>query len=39
MKDANFRARLNSRITNLDYATLSNLKQSREGMLARQKAN
>lgn len=39
MKDANFRARLNSRIANLDYATLSNLKQSREGMLARQKAN
>ena len=31
--------RLNSRIANLDYATLSNLKQSREGMLARQKAN
>lgn len=39
MKDANFRARLNSRIANLDYVTLSNLKQSREGMLARQKAN
>lgn len=39
MKDANFRARLNSRIANLDYATLSNLRQSREGMLARQKAN
>lgn len=39
MKDANFRARLYSRIANLDYATLSNLKQSREGMLARQKAN
>ncbi len=39
MKDANYRARLNSRIANLDYATLSNLKQSREGMLARQKAN
>lgn len=39
MRDANFRARLNSRIANLDYATLSNLKQSREGMLARQKAN
>ena len=39
MKDANFRARVNSRIANLDYATLSNLKQSREGMLARQKAN
>lgn len=39
MKDANFRAVLNSRIANLDYATLSNLKQSREGMLARQKAN
>lgn len=39
MKDANFRARWNSRIANLDYATLSNLKQSREGMLARQKAN
>ena len=39
MKDANFRARLNSRIANLDYATLSNLRQSREGMIARQKAN
>lgn len=39
MKDANYRARLNSRIVNLDYVTLSNLKQSREGMLARQKAN
>lgn len=39
MKDANFRARLNSRIANLDYVTLSNLKQSREGMLERQKAN
>lgn len=39
MKDANFRARWNSRIANLDYATLSNLRQSREGMLARQKAN
>lgn len=39
MKDANFRARLNSRVANLDYATLSNLRQSREGMLARQKAN
>ena len=39
MKDANFRARLNSRIANLDYATLSNLRQSREGMLTRQKAN
>ena len=39
MKDASFRSQLNSRIANLDYATLSNLKQSREGMLARQKAN
>lgn len=39
MKDAAFRAKLNSRIANLDYATLSNLRQSREGMLARQKAN
>lgn len=39
MKDANFRARLNSRLANLDYVTLSNLKQSREGMLERQKAN
>lgn len=39
MKDANFRSRLNSRIANLDYSTLSNLRQSREGMLARQKAN
>ena len=39
LKDANFRSRLNSRIANLDYSTLSNLRQSREGMLARQKAN
>lgn len=39
MKDANFRSRINQRISNLDYATLSNLRQSREGMLARQKAN
>nr|DAL01644.1 MAG TPA: hypothetical protein [Caudoviricetes sp.] len=26
MKDANFRSRLQSRINNLDYATLSNLR-------------
>lgn len=39
MKDANFRARLQQRINNIDYGYLSRLKQSREGMLARQKAN
>lgn len=39
MKDAAFRSRFQSKINNLDYATLSGLKQSREGMLARQKAN
>lgn len=39
MKDANFRSRLQQRINNIDYGYLSRLKQSREGMLARQKAN
>lgn len=39
MKDANFRSRLQQRINNIDYGYLSKLKQSREGMLARQKAN
>ena len=39
LKDAAFRSKLNSRIANIDYSTLSNLRQSREGMLARQKAN
>lgn len=39
MKDAAFRQQMQQRINNLDYAQLSNLRQSREGMLARQKAN
>lgn len=36
MKDANFRSRLQSRINNLDYATLSNLRQSSQNLQARQ---
>lgn len=39
MKDASFRSRLQQRINSIDYGYLSRLKQSREGMLARQKAN
>lgn len=39
MKDANFRARLQQRINSLDYGYLSRLKQSREGLLTRQKIN
>lgn len=39
LKDAGFRSRFQSKINNLDYSTLSSLKQSREGMLQRQKAN
>lgn len=39
MKDAGYRSRLQQRINNLDYGLLSGLKQSREGMLARQKIN
>lgn len=39
MKDAAFRQRLQQRINNLDYTELSKYRQSREGMLARQKAN
>lgn len=36
MKDANFRSRLQSRINNLDYATLSNLRQSSQNLQERQ---
>lgn len=39
LKDAANRANLQSILNNIDYSTLSELKQSREGMLARQKAN
>lgn len=39
MKDSANRATLQSILNSVDYATLSNLKQSREGLLARQKAN
>lgn len=39
LKDAAFRAGLQSAINSTDYATLSTLQQSREGMLQRQKAN
>ena len=39
MKDTAFLSRLNSAIAGTDYASLSRLEQSREGMLARQKAN
>lgn len=39
MKDAAFLSRLNSAIAGTDYAALSRLEQSREGLLARQKAN
>lgn len=35
MKDAAFRAKLNSKINNLDYKGLSNLKRSRDAMLQR----
>jgi len=35
MKDSANRATLQSILNSVDYATLSNLKQSREGMLAR----
>ena len=38
MKDANFRSRLQSRINNLDYATLSNLRQSSQNLQARQQS-
>lgn len=39
LKDAANRSYLQQLINSVDYATLSNLKQSREGLLARQKAN
>lgn len=39
LKDASFRAGLQSIINSTDYSTLSTLQQSREGMLQRQKAN
>ena len=39
IKDAAFLSRLNSAIAGTDYAALSRLEQSREGLLARQKAN
>lgn len=39
LKDAAFRAGLQSIINSTDYAALSTLQQSREGMLQRQKAN
>lgn len=39
IKTAEGRSKLQSMINNIDYKSLSNLKQSREGMLARQKAN
>lgn len=39
LKDAGFRASLSGAINRTDYAALSSLKQSREGLLARQKAN
>jgi hypothetical protein len=35
LKDAANRATLQSMLNNIDYSTLSELKQSREGMLAR----
>lgn len=38
MKDANFRSRLQSRINNLDYTTLSNLRQSSQNLQARQQS-
>lgn len=39
LKDASNRASIYGILNNIDYSTLSQLKQSREGMLARQKAN
>ena len=39
IKDPAFRSRLNSAIYSTDFATLSNLEQSKEGLLARQEAN
>lgn len=39
LKTAEGRSRLQSKINNLDYRSLSTLKQSREGMLERQKMN
>ena len=39
LKDAAFRAAITGAINSTDYAALSRLQQSREGMLARQKAN
>lgn len=39
IKDSAFRSKLNSVIYNTDFAALSNLQQSKEGLLARQKAN
>lgn len=39
MKDAGFRSNLQSLINSVDYATLSNLRQSVEGMKERQKVN
>lgn len=39
LKDAANRASIQGILNNIDYTTLSQLKQSREGMLARQKAN
>ena len=39
IKDPAFRSRLNSAIYSTDFAALSNLEQSKEGLLARQEAN
>lgn len=39
IKDSAFRSKLNSVIYNTDFAALSDLQQSKEGLLARQKAN
>lgn len=39
LKDAGWRSRLNAGLMGIDYSELSKLKQSKEGMLARQKAN
>lgn len=39
LKDAAFRAAITGAINSTDYATLSRLQQSREGMLTRQKVN
>lgn len=39
LKDAGFRAELQSRINGINYAYLANLKQSRDNMLIRQAAN